>query len=140
MIGPIGLDRMNEVLSAVIPMLAPAFEADNWKVGVDDLRQMLTSGGFQLYIAFDVVRQEILAALVTEILQYPKAKVFSMAFCGGAELERWAPWIVGLEDLAREAGCRYTRIAGRRGWGRVFTDYQETHRIYEKDLRDLGSV
>ena len=134
LLGPVARERIADVLPVVMPLLAPAFEQDGWKVGVDDLRRLLTTGGMELWCVFDARQTQLLAAIASEVMEYPKARVFCLAFCGGTELERWAHWISAFDDIARERGCTSVRIAGRKGWGRVFPEYAERARIFEKRL------
>jgi hypothetical protein len=131
---PTGQEGLDKLLPIVIPMLAPSLAQDGWKVGVEDLRGLLESGGMELWICQDTETLEVIAALATEIHDYPRARVFSLAFCGGKDMERWAPWIDALEGIAAARGCTHVRIPGRKGWGRVFEGYREVHRIYEKAL------
>jgi len=135
MVGPIWKDRLDEFLPLAIPFLAPALAADGNKVGVEDLRGLCESGGMQLWVCRDAVSKEVVAALVTEVLEYPRGMVFSLAFCGGEQVERWAPWIAFFEDLAKTGGCMAMRIPGRKGWGRVFPEYEERFRVFEKPLK-----
>lgn len=135
LIGPIGPDRLDQILPVAIPLLAPALARDGWKVGVGHLRGLFESGGMQLWICLDTQAHQVIAALATEVLEYPQARVLSLAFCGGEQMERWAGWIEALEDVAKTGGCSAVRIPGRKGWERVFPGYEERLRVFEKQLQ-----
>ena len=132
--GPILGDRQRETLDACLPLLIPALESDGWKLNVEDVRELVANGGFQLWVIFDAKKREILAAILSEILEYPRKKVFSLAFCGGHHVERWSYFIGSFAQAAMSQGCHALRIAGRPGWARIFPQMRERARILETDL------
>lgn len=134
LVGPVGLGDLPAAWAAAEPWLLPALERDGWKVRPDHLLDFIRTGAMELWMCLDTATNEIIAALVTEGLEYPKARIFSLAYCGGRDVARWAPWIVALEDIAAQRGYTHVRIAGRRGWERIFPDYEERFRIFERPV------
>lgn len=75
------------------------------------------------------------AAMVTEILDLPGAKVLHFWLCGGelAELQSMRAFI---EGVAIALGCTKASTAGRRGWSRVLKNdgYDFGWEVCVKDL------
>lgn len=134
MSGPIVGAHQRETLDACLPLLVPALESDGWKLNVEDVRELVAAGGMQLWVIHSPREQSLYAAILTEILEYPRKKVFSLAFCGGHHVERWAYFIESFVEAARTQGCHALRVAGRPGWARVFPKMVERGRILETDL------
>lgn len=61
-------------------------------------------------------------------------RVYSISYLGGDEMERWTHHIHTFVALARAHKCNALRIAGRRGWGRLFPFMQERSRVFELPL------
>lgn len=135
LVGPLDGDAIAAQWAIAEPMLARALERDDWKMKPDQLYEQIAAGMMGLYLAQDFATGETLAAMACEVQDYPNARVFSIAYCGGREAWRWAG--VAIAEFEREAarlGCHTVRIPGRKGWGRVFPDYRETHRVFERRI------
>ena len=96
--------------------ILPALERDDWKMKPNQLLDKLADGEMGLYTAIDLKTGETFGALVAEVLEYPNASVFSLAYCGGRELHRWVHLIYDIEAEAARKGCHIVRIPGRKGW------------------------
>jgi hypothetical protein len=116
------------------PLLEKALERDGWKLTPDQLLDQICSGLMGLYVVTDLSTAEVLAAAACEALEYPNANVFSIAYLGGREAHRWAHMIGLLEQEAVDLGCHVVRIPGRKGWARVFPEYREVHRVFEREV------
>ena len=134
LIGPLQKEAFDGIWPVVEPYLANALERDGWKLRPDDLHNQITSGVMGLYVVQDFKTAEILAALACEVQEYPNAAVFSIAFAGGKDMERWQHLIAEIEMHAKALGCHVVRIPGRAGWARVFPEYREAHRVFEKEI------
>lgn len=104
------------------------------RMQISDVLQACYTGKSQLWMV-STEEGEVLAAAVTEIVAYPRRRVCSLFLLGGCEMDRWTYLIDELEAWAKEQGCHVLEIQGRKGWGRVFPDYLETHRVFEKELQ-----
>jgi len=133
-IGPLDERGVSDYWPKVEPMLAAALERDGWKLRPADLIAQISEGLMGLYVAHDFEKGDVLGAIAAEVQEYPNARVFSIAYCGGHDLYRWAPLIADMEREAVRLGCHVVRIPGRKGWGRVFPDYRETHRVFEREV------
>lgn len=81
---------------------------------LNDICKGVVEGRYQFWPAED-------AAIITEILDYPKARHLH-GFLAGGSLDRIRHMIPSLEDFARQNGCTACTINGRPGWSRALAD------------------
>lgn len=43
-----------------------------------------------------------------------------------------------LENVAHAMNCDAIRIVGRKGWGRIFSDFKEVNRVFDKVIREAN--
>lgn len=84
----------------------------------EDVFGYCQKGDMQLWLVAE--DEAVLAACVTEIVNYPRKRVVRAVFCGGREMSKW----LGLMDSTLEGwskgwGCTGIELLGRRGWSRV---------------------
>lgn len=110
----------------------PAGEADHWwpKVGawcaaalavggdllnLDDVKQAVADRDMQLWVIHEW--RELKAVCVTEIRQWPRAKVLTALAVGGEDMPHW---VGAIDDVlvryAQANGCQAVEAHGRRGW------------------------
>ena len=105
------------------PMLDKAIQRCGdgaWQI--EDVKERVMSGQMQFWHTDN-------AAVVTEILHYPRKKALNCWLCGGdmREMEELYP---SLEQFARQQGCYAMYGAGRRGWVRKMKQFgwrEDTH-------------
>ena len=69
-----------------------------------DVKAWLEKGTMQLWVAFD--GSNIVGAVVTDIVTYPRMKALCMQFCGGTELKDWKDSMLALlRRYAKDMGC-----------------------------------
>jgi hypothetical protein len=66
---------------------------------------------------------EATALLVTRLVQYARCSSLEIHLCGGRSIERWLGMLPELEQHARNLGCRFVELCGRRGWERILPEY-----------------
>lgn len=80
----------------------------------DDVAERVADGRMQFWPG-------VKAAIVTEILEYPRLKALNFFLAGGvgglSEIEAMTP---GILDWGRSVGCTQAVFTGRRGWERTF--------------------
>jgi hypothetical protein len=103
-----------------------------------DIRRSAHHGEKQIWVVWDEKTKDALAAVVTELVIYPRKKVCHIQICIGEERERWQHHIRIIENWAREKGCRGMSLVARPGWSRVLKQfgYDTTHHLVEKDFED----
>lgn len=112
------------------PLLSKAVErCGNWTVG--EIRQQLDKGAL-LWIVWN--GDEMKAACVTRLAMEKKGLVLEALACAG-EGQDWRRLYEEIEDYGRNEGCVLSRMSGRDGWRRIFSDYDLAWVTLEKDLR-----
>ena len=82
---------------------------------LSDVKQAVMEGRMQFWHTEN-------AAVVTEILYYPRKSALNCWLCGGsmAEMIELYP---SLEVFAKEQGCYAMYGAGRKGWGKIMQQF-----------------
>ena len=96
---------------------------------IQDIEDMIATGKAQMWPGETSV-------IVTEIIQYPRAKHLHLFLAGGNldELESMLPEII---EWGKTQGCNRVSLSGRRGWERSFLremGFKPTLVIMEKEL------
>lgn len=97
-----------------------------------DILDQLRSGHRQLWIVWD--GRQVLAAVMTRIVQLRSCKACQITAAGGKEADAWKHLITLIEDFARYEGCRKVTIEGRPGWERLFPAYRRTRVVIEREV------
>ena len=100
---------------------------------VEDFHQLLANGEMQLWLAME--DEVILAAMVSQIVSYPRKRILRIIAIGGGEMGRWLPFLPGLEEWALENGATALECWGRKGWLRVLDDWKCSYHVLTKDLK-----
>lgn len=125
------------VWDRVSRMLKLATDQSQGRYGLNDLKEKLVSGEFQLWLVFDL-DYNILAAVTSTFTIYPQGKFLAGQFLGGEGLDRWKDEFCRVfHNWGRDNKCVAAEFTGRAGWAKVLADngYREVFRIYQVDLR-----
>lgn len=98
----------------------------------EDIEREVLSGLQLLWLAWNGTAIE--AAAVTQLVLIGDRKVCIIVACGGQGRKRWLPLIGGIEQFARNEGCRAVRIIGRKGWQRILADYRANYVVMDREL------
>ena len=82
---------------------------------IDDVKLAVMEGRMQFWPLNN-------AAVITEILEYPRKKALNCWLCGGS-FEEMAAISPALEKFARDNGCYALYGAGRKGWTKKLTAF-----------------
>jgi len=97
-----------------------------WRLA--DIREQLLAQRMQLWLVpWDLV-------VVTQIQTYPGARICMLVLCGGEGLMQHRDELGEIERWAKALGCEEMRLMGRRGWGRVYLDYEEIATVMRRKL------
>jgi hypothetical protein len=99
-----------------------------------DIEAALVRGEYQLW---PVMRNgECVAALVTQIMHYPRLKACRMIGCAGRDMREWVPLHPQIVAWAARQGCTKMEALCRPGWGRVLAPlgYSPFHVLIEGDV------
>ncbi len=79
---------------------------------IDDIEQKIAEGHYQFWAGKN-------AAAVTEVREYPDARVLSILHAGGDMPSLVSELLPTLYHFGGELGCSLVMILGRKGWERV---------------------
>ena len=96
-----------------------------------DVVNLLVAGERTLFVIED---DGIVGAVVAGIISYRLTKRCRIHWCGGDGMPDWVHLIDVIEEWAMKHGCTSVRISGRKGWERVFPDYDHAGVILVKRL------
>lgn len=126
-------------VSKAWPLAAPLLEKAvnrTEKVTLSGLRESMISGDMQLWLVYDTASNSVLAACGTELATYVSGfKTARLLLLGGLDLDRWAFFLANFEKWAKEEGCDAVEMVGRKGWGKMFPDYEPIEHWFAKEIR-----
>jgi len=95
---------------------------------LDDVRQSIAKGEMFFHTLGN-------SFIITEVHVFPQYYNLH-GFLAGGHTEEIKELMPILEDKAREVGCKYTTLTGRKGWQREFKDvgYNPTFFTLDKEL------
>ena len=119
------------IWSQVAPLIEKALDET---YNIKDILYGLANDRMQLFISWNDNRVE--SAVVTEIAQYPQAKILRYFLAGGRNLENWLERIQEkIEKFAKQNKCTYLEVAGRKGWVRKLKGYKMKAIILSKEIK-----
>lgn len=98
------------------------------------LEQSVFDGTATLWVAWDNILSQFIAAAVTQVGQINGVKIGTVMTVGGIGIDRFGPMLAELENHFRDQGCIRSRICGRKGWLRYYRDYNLRAIVMEKRL------
>ena len=109
-------EQIEDIWEEVRPFIQKGLDYGPDKWGIDHVKQTLLDKQMQLFV---VVQDRILAALVTEVSQFPKEKTLSVMCLGGENVHLWIDKLLKiLEKWADELGATF-EVVGRPGWEKI---------------------
>lgn len=103
-----------------LPHLMPAIEMSRGCFEPEDVEALCARGDMQLWLA--VEGEDVLAAYVTEVVQYPRKRRIRAVFAGSKPhtMHRWLEQMVqAIEAFSRKWSCHGIEAMGRKGWPKV---------------------
>lgn len=83
-----------------------------------DVCDACEAGRMQLWLASR--GDDVLAAVVSEVTNFPRRRIVSVPFIGGKELRSWfRKMLATVEAWSKEMGCDGMQGGARRGWGKL---------------------
>jgi len=110
-------------------MIAPALRPMEERYSPEHIIDECSKGNMQMWLAAAEGEgfHENRAAMVTEILEYPRRRVCSVLFLAGEKMESWLHLYRELEHWAIQNGCSEIEVLGRKGWERVMGQFGFKH-------------
>lgn len=128
-------------ITQVYPMVAEEInetllKAENGYASEDVIKE-LNNGDMTLWLVWDIENKKKLGFVISEILQRPQFKIFSIFMVIGHNRLKWQLKAENtFETYAKKNGCYKSIHLARKGWSKVFKQhgYKETHVVLEKKL------
>ncbi len=136
-------DEIGSLWELCSAYLDPAF-AFTPQIDNEDALYLCMNGEAQLWAIWsndinnvDLSRGRFLGSAVTEMNVYRNGyKLLTFLGFGGDLAMDWTRDFVDIvEAFATGEGCHAVEMKGRKGWGRVFSDYPQTSWTYTKELK-----
>ena len=101
-----------------------------------DVLALLLAGKARLWISWDADEKRVEAAIITEIIEYPRLRELRIWLVGGRDRKAWFDEAeTMIAQFARESSCTVMASGGRRGWLRVIgSEWRETGPTWERRL------
>ncbi len=131
--GPFAPDEIDSGWPAVEGYVERALEYNPGRLLVGDVEAFCRNGSMLLFVVWSVMEERILAAIVCEVEEYPRARVFNLAQCAGEDMERWLHVVHDFEAIAKQLDCTQIEVVGRSAWGRVL-GWPEVCRNFVKEI------
>jgi hypothetical protein len=115
------IEHLGLLWPQVEPHIAHALDRDAFgRFLPHDVLSSLAKGDAKLWISWNDEERAAEAAMVTEILQFPRCRECHVTIIGGRNKQAWLePFFETLETYARAQGCTQMSGMGRKGWERV---------------------
>lgn len=82
-----------------------------------DLLDMVKKDQLQLWIITDNDAKKLYGSALTEIRNYPRAKMLNIFMLGGKDMNKWKAKMEGaMETFAYSQNCEIIQAIGRSGW------------------------
>ena len=111
---------LDTVWNDAAPFLEEALELAFDKYSISDIYHYLQERDMQLWVVSNGIK--LVAAAVTQILEYPGSKIAQLVLVGGEGVREWTDADQVLSQWAREQGCDALEATARPGWMRVIDD------------------
>jgi hypothetical protein len=122
----------------VVPHFEEAVERSYGRWNLAALLKDLSDGRQQLWIVFDETGY-IQAAITTQIICYPAAKMLALQFLGGSDMDEWGKdFLDTVESFARDSGCQRVEGVARFGFWPTMKrfGYEKRFAVYEKAVTE----
>jgi hypothetical protein len=132
-ISVINQNEVEAVWPFVIEHLERAVAFSDGEIETEDFLPLLLDEEMQLWVA--VGDGECVAAMVTQVIIYPRKKILRVIAVGGRDMKIWMKNIDMLENFALAMGCTELEAWTKRGFLRVLKDWKMSHIVIKKDLK-----
>lgn len=113
-------EEVNDLWPRVEPLIERGLRESHKSFSAEDVRLSLLAKARQLW----VLLPDIACAWVTQIDVYPLAKVFHIFLIAGKLPADWRQIWFHVKQWGKSQGCQAVELQGRKGWMRVFPDFE----------------
>lgn len=119
----------------VEPLITKALKHGVGEYKAEDIRQACEERRMQLWVHAD---ENSRGVFVTQVLNYPQMSILLVLLLGGTNFKEWREEADDLlTRFAKDKGCKYIELFGRKGWGKGFLNeinYKEQVRLFTKEI------
>ena len=126
-------EDVDMVWDDVSPLIEKALRHAEGELIPDDIKKHLDSANLRLWVALK--DKDVIAAMVTEIIQYPRKKIVRVITLAGKDMSLWYDFLPMLEGYAIRHGCSSLEALTRKGMTRKLKDWKHSYDIITKDLK-----
>ena len=126
-------EDVDMVWDEVSPLIEKALRHAEGELIPNDIKKHLDSGNLRLWVALE--DRDVIAAMVTEIIQYPRKKIVRIITLAGKDMGMWYKFLPMLEGYAIRYGCSSLEAWSRKGMARKLKDWKHSYDIITKDLK-----
>ena len=128
-------DEVPHIWDQVEPLLSKATPYSEGEVEAQDFAYLIINNEMQLWVSTE--DKNITAAMVTQVVHYPRKKVLRIIALGGKDLRKMQKKFEPiLEGYAIKAGCSALEAWTRRGLLRLVKDWKQSYIIITKDIKE----
>ena len=129
----VGVEDIDLVWDETVPLIEKALLHAEGELIPDDIKEHLDKGDIRLWVAMK--DKETIAAMVTEIIAYPRKKIVRVITLAGKDMSLWYDFLPMVEGYAVRHGCSSLEAWTRRGMTRKLKDWKHSYDIITKDLK-----
>jgi len=126
-------EDIDMVWGDVVPLIEKALLHAEGELMPDDIKKHLDSADLRLWVALK--DKDVIASMVTEIIQYPRKKIVRIITLAGKDMSLWYDFLPMLEGYAIRNGCSSLEAWTRKGMTRKLKDWKHSYDIITKDLK-----
>ena len=119
------------------PLLLKTLEIDGFAYMPKDIFDSILKKIMQLWISWNGKTNVVEAAIVTEIIDYPRLRSCRYFLAGGTNMKVWFNSMKEqIEQWAIQNNCQRIELVGRKGWVKWLKDYKQKHIILMKEFKN----
>ena len=132
--------KLNEYWSLVEFMLREGLKYDGNPMNIEDLREGIEDGSYQLHMMFgsdDGEKYKVFGVFVTRIMVLPNYKQCEVILLKGEKRELWQEEAAEtIENLAIQENCKKIAVHARPGWKKFLEgkEWKVKRYLYTKEL------
>jgi len=126
-------EDIDMVWGDVVPLIEKALLHAEGELMPEDIKKHLDSADLRLWVALK--DKDVIASMVTEIIQYPRKKIVRVITLAGKDMSLWYDFLPMLEGYAIRNGCSSLEAWTRKGMTRKLKDWKHSYDIITKDLK-----
>ena len=127
-------EDIDMVWDEAYPLIEKALRYAEGELIPEDIKKHLDAGNLRLWVALQ--DKNVIASMVTEIIQYPRKKIVRVITLAGKNMDLWYDFLPMVEGYAIRHGCSSLEAWTRRGMTRKLRDWRHSYDIITKDLKE----